>query len=345
MKLHEVIIKPASGFGTPLMGDTLFGHFCWQAAYDVGLLNGGLDKWIARYEQKPFAVFSSAWPRVSGEKVQYAMRRPALPNAILYPEQSGQQKRDLIANRKELSKKRWMLVNQDLNLDLGAGRFISDKELIELGERKWSDEKSSCDFNRETGQFLLDFDQPHNSINRLTMTTGEGGFAPFSETSAHYYPGAELAVFVLVDEEATDIRRVVTALERIGEWGYGKNASTGLGRYKLLGSREMDIPSAPLPNACYTLAPCVPQTSTFSDCFFNPFVRFGKHGDKAALSPNPFKNPVFMASEGAVFLNDGRSVFDKPYIGRAVTGTSKAMPQTVFQGYSPYLPFRLEGVK
>jgi len=57
VKLYEITIRPVSGFGTPLKGDTLFGHFCWQAAYDASILNGGLNQWIACYAEKPCAVF------------------------------------------------------------------------------------------------------------------------------------------------------------------------------------------------------------------------------------------------------------------------------------------------
>jgi len=56
VKLYEVIIKPESGFGTPLKGDTIFGHICWQTAYDKNLLEGGLDRWIDCYAERPFFV-------------------------------------------------------------------------------------------------------------------------------------------------------------------------------------------------------------------------------------------------------------------------------------------------
>ena len=49
-----------------------------------------------------------------------------------------------------------------------------------------------------------------------------------------------------------------------------------------------------------------------------------------------------MADEGAVFIPNDKGVFDKPYIGRAVTGVSKAEPSSVVQGYAPYLPLKLE---
>ena len=49
MKLYDVTIHPLSAFGTPLKGDTLFGQFCWQVAYDPGLVDGGLEKNLDRY--------------------------------------------------------------------------------------------------------------------------------------------------------------------------------------------------------------------------------------------------------------------------------------------------------
>jgi len=49
-----------------------------------------------------------------------------------------------------------------------------------------------------------------------------------------------------------------------------------------------------------------------------------------------------MADEGAVFLPQSADAFNNPYLGRAVTGISLADPRTVGQGYSMYLPCRLE---
>ena len=94
--------------------------------------------------------------------------------------------------------------------------------------------------------------------------------------------------------------------------------------------------------ACYALAPTVPDESIYEKIYFSPFVRFGKHGDMLAKSSNPFKNPVILADEGAVYIPKDKSAFEKPYLGRAVTGVSKAQNQAVVQGYAPYLPIKLE---
>ncbi|GLI34306.1 type III-A CRISPR-associated RAMP protein Csm4 [Desulforhabdus amnigena] len=336
MKLYAISLEPISGFGTPLKGDTLFGHFCWQAAYDSKLLNGGLDKWIDCYGKKPCVVFSSAMPYFSGQSTPYAVKRPDLPRSYLFNKlKEKPNKREQISARKEDSKKKWMLLEKSLTINLDKPLFRTDADLAGMvaGENL-------------SGSFRCSFEQPHNTINRLTLTTGEGAFAPFAETVHFYMPETELALFVLVDETATDLERVCTALERMGQFGYGKNASTGLGRFRLGSLREeVSLPSGQAFNACYALAPVVPERGRFSKAFFQPFVRFGKHGDELARSPHPFKNPVIMADEGAVFLpatEATEEVFLKPYIGTAVKNISKALKSSVVQGYAPYVPFHLE---
>lgn len=341
MKLYEITIQPTSGFGTPLKGDTLFGHFCWQAAYDASLLNGGLEKWIDCYAEKPFAVFSSAWAKFCQGKTVYALKRPDLPLSVLFRAQAGDKKTQ-ITKRKENMRKKWMLVGKDLSLVLDSVEYLTDEDLTTKANSVLTAETRRQMRGKHHLPFICKFSQPHNTINRLTMTTGTGMFAPFAETSIFYYPETELVIFVLIEEEATDIDRVKTALDRIGQWGYGRNASSGQGRFNMAEHDELSLPSADSPNACYVLAATVPEKGVFSDYYFTPFVRFGRHGDMLARSRNPFKNPVVMADEGAVFVTEDSRVFKKPYIGTAVRNTSKAMPQTVAQGYSLYLPFRLE---
>ena len=345
MYLYEIIIKPVSGFGTPLKGDTIFGHFCWQAAYDSSLLNGDFDKWIACYRERPFAVFSSAWPKLwDNGKSFYAFKRPDLPLPFLFPPSSDDRKK-VFEELKENQKKKWMKVNENLSLASNLVKYLTDEDLIKASKKQITEETEKTMRGKRHQKFYTDFIQQHNTINRRTMTTGEGMFAPFTKTAFFYYPETELAVFVLLDEEATDIDRVCSAIENIGNFGFGQDASTGCGRFGLAEHTELSLPSADSCDACYALSPTVPdpEKGIFSDQYFTPFVRFGKHGDVLATSENPFKNPVLMADEGAVFIPKNNDVFKKPYIGRAVLNTSKIEEHTVVhQGYAPYLPFRLE---
>ncbi len=343
MKLYEITLEPQGGLGTPMKGDTLFGQFCWQAAHDDQFLNGGLEQHLASYPEKPCAVFSSAWPKLEDQgQTRYAVRRPALPLSQLFPDTSGTCVQRL-RKRKQNKDKKWLLLPPDLKPDLTRQEnYLNNVELLARIRAQAPLETRRRLRKIDSAKFAVTAAQPHNTINRLTHTTGAGAFAPYTQEMTYYYPGTQLAILVLVDPGATDIDRVVLALTRIGRYGYGKDASLGQGRFRLLGHREMPMPEVGAANACYTLAPCVPETGAFSETYFLPFVRFGKHGDMLARAANPFKNPVVMADEGAVLLPRDRAAFDRPYLGRAVTGISKVQTGAVAQGYSLYLPLKLE---
>ena len=173
------------------------------------------------------------------------------------------------------------------------------------------------------------------------MTTGKGFFAPYVIENIHFLPGLELVVFVWINEDATDIDRVKYAMEQIGRWGFGRDASTGLGRFDLAETEEMTWPERGVCNTCLTLAPCVPEAGAFRAFYFTPFTRYGRHGAQLLHKGRPFKNPVVMASEGAIFYPKEVHTFEKPYIGRAVTNISKAQETAVAQGYAIYLPMSL----
>lgn len=348
MKVYEITLKPVTGFGTPLKGDTIFGHFCWQIAYDEALLGKTIDDLLSNYNSKPFAVFSSACPKFCEDtEYLYALKTPDLPLDNLFMLTGG--KKEKIKERKEFKAKRWMILKEGKKhasfkeLDK-EHRFLKDKELLEMANTTVTYETKQVMRRSGSNNFVADFFQPRNTINRLTGTTGEGRFAPFNIDHEVYYPETELALFVGIDDSVININQVRTVIERIGILGYGKDASTGLGRFELGEENEIVLSQmgSESPNACYTLSPCVPEKDTYSEMFFSPFTRFGRHGDVLAKSSNPFKNPVIMADEGGVFIPKDRNVFDKPYIGRAVTNISKAEPKAVTQGYSLYIPVKVE---
>ena len=344
MKIYELTMKPTTGFGTPIKGDTIFGHFCWQVAYDEKLVGRSLDFLLSGYPSKPFAVFSSAFPKFcSGNKYLYAFKTPDLPLNKLF--NIPEDKKERIRKRKEYKSNKWMIVKEgEKFLSIRDLEFLNALELLERGKTNVSDETRKKMRRIGAKDYIADFSQPHNSINRLTGKTGEEGFAPFEVEQYVFYPETELALFVGIDEGVVNINQISEGLERIGKLGFGKDASTGLGRFELGEENEIDLSEigSKSPNSCYTLAPCVPEKDTFVEMFFTPFTRFGRHGDVLAKSSNPFKNPVIMADEGGIFIPKSHESFTKPYIGRAVMNISKAEPRTVMQGYSLYLPVNVE---
>ncbi len=341
MPIFTLIIKPVSPFGTPLKGDTIFGHICWQAAQHPQMLTGGLDTWISRYSERPFAVFSSAWPLLSdnGQKI-YALKRPDIPASQQETTNSSLARVQRLEARKESKARKWLLVGNDLRLPKGLDKLASDHELFTLclNSRTTEEQRMLRLLPKKQQRPVTLAEQQHNTINRLTMTTGKGFFAPYSMENIQFLPGLQLAIFAYIDDEATNAEHLTEAFQRIGAWGFGRDASTGLGRFEVIGCEEVVLPPSDKAEACYTLGPCVPQPGAFRHAFFNPFTRFGRHGGQLVLTGKPFKNPVVMADEGALFYPSDKTTFTKPYIGRGITGLSKADPRTVAQGYTLYLP-------
>ncbi|WKZ15876.1 MAG: hypothetical protein QY317_00955 [Candidatus Jettenia caeni] len=344
MKTYEIVIKPLSGFGTHLKGDTIFGHFCWQIAYDQHLANKPLDELLINYNTSPFIVFSSAFPKFCVKPLQYyAVKRPNLPFDKVFSLPND--KKQNIEKRKEYKARRWMVFERDKKFSLLKElRYLADDQLL-VDIKAYTQEVTGKRIKgKDAKGIITEFSQSHNKINRLTSTTSTEGFAPFTVDQWVFYPETELAIFIGIDDAFINIQQVKEGLERIGKWGFGKDASTGLGKFEVLKESEIDLTKmgSDSPNACYTLAPCVPERDTFSDMFFNPFTRFGRHGDIFAKSPNPFKNPVIMADEGGIFKPKDIEVFNKPYIGSAVLNISKTEPKSVAQGYSLYIPVKVE---
>ncbi|HOV89754.1 MAG TPA: hypothetical protein PKW07_03485 [Syntrophorhabdaceae bacterium] len=339
MKIFELTLKPLSGFGTPLKGDTIFGHICWQAFYDDSLFGKTISELIADYDKDPFIVVSSAFFKVSEKEETYRIfKRPDLPISKLFIFKDKETK-DIIANRKVLKSQKWLLLrDSEKILNLKGSKYISESDLYNIIQANFSNK------NLKGTSIFKSITQPHNTINRLTNTTGEGRFAPFSSEQIVFNENVMLIIYAGIRE---DIRseQLETAFQRIGDAGFGRDASTGLGKFRILSVQEIDLfkLGSPTPNACYSLSPCVPQNDSFIEFYFNPFTKFGRHGDVLAKSTNPFKNPVLMADEGAVFIpRDIKEILKKPYIGKALKGVSKVMKDSVAQGYSLYIPVSME---
>ncbi len=338
MRTYEITIKPISGFGTLIKGDTLFGHICWQAIYDSSLFDKSLGDLLSDYNKNPFLVISSAFPKIGD---LYALKRPDMPLDKLF-NFSSLNKKDILAKRKELKEKRLMLVGEKSPLsDLKNALYLNDDELF---CKILAQELSPSYRKKNKKSVTVSFSQPHNTINRLTGTTGEGQFTPYTTEQTVFSTSIELAIFAGIRGDIT-IEQLIKALKIVGSTGFGKDASIGLGKFDVKDYKELDFKSlgSNNPNATYVLSPVVLSENNYKKIYFSPFVRFGRHGDILAKSKNPFKNPVIMADEGAVLIPNNFD-FSKPYIGKAINGISKVEPKAVTQGYSLYIPVKVEEI-
>jgi CRISPR-associated protein Csm4 len=344
VKIYEITIIPLTGLGTPMIGDSVFGTFCWQIANDDKLVGKKLDDLLSNYHTKPFVIFSSVYPKFLSNKVyNYAFKTPALPLETIFNLPANREEK--ITKRKEFKSKKWMLVAENQKISsIKELEKVNDTELFEKIKSSINNETRKQIKRSGTKSFSATLQQFHNKINRVTGKTGEEGFAPFSVFQEVYIPNMELSLFVGFDENSISIEQILTILQKIGDTGFGKDASIGLGKFKVGEETEIDLSKigSDSPNALYTLSPSVPEKGIYQEIYFQPFTRFGKHGDMLAKSDNPFKNPVIMADEGAVLIPKEKGYLEKNYIGTAVSNLSKSMKETVAQGYSLVIPINVE---
>jgi len=334
MKVFEFSLVLRSDFATELQGDTLFGHICWQLAQDPGLA-GDISALLQNYDKEPFCVVSD--PVMFFEKNgsrEYLFKAPFLPQSSkdIVADPAGQMRQE--NDRKRRKRLKWTITSTSLKLDHTREETMAG--VAEIKSRyalppEWEGMKTVR--------------QTHNSIDRLTGTTGTGAaFAPYAVNQYSWHPETRFAVFVGVRGDIK-IAAVKKALSRIGITGYGADASTGKGRFEITEQSEVDLANFgnAQPDAICVISAVVPEAETYSAVYFDPFVKFGKHGNVLATGASPFKQPVLKAAAGAVLMPLKDKWPQKPYIGRAIRGLSRHS-ETVEQGYALYIPIKA-GVK
>lgn len=312
MHTFRLTLRPLSALGTPLAGDTLLGQLCWTLRHQLG--DQALTVLLEGYTQgQPFAVVSDAMP--SGY-----LPLPTLP--------SGAWQMAADSDRKALKRKRWLPASH-LSQELSS----------------W---QQSAVADGDLGKSVVRA-QPHNTINRQTGTTGTGMFAPYTASQTWLAPGSMLDVMVVLDEQRLSLAQLCSAMTYIGQHGYGRDASIGLGKFSLEGDGmrvTWEMPSQGTPNAWLTLGPCAPQGLGFcpTRSHWHSLTRFGRHGDVAVQTGQPYKRPVLMAKAGSVFWPQQMDL-SRGFIGQGLGGeaipVSLAMPETIHQGYAPVVPIHM----
>ena len=313
-------------FGSPLLGDMLFGQLCWALRNRHGemRLQEALDGYTAGH---PFAVVSDATP------VGW-LPRPALPLS-LFPEITD-------GDRKQIKKRQWLPVAA-LAQPMRAWLALCRSEAELLADHQAADASRSRPREHPTALSTL-HPQPHNSINRITGTTGRGDFAPYTLMQRWYAEGADLCLRVVHDAERISADTLTALFDDIGSVGFGRDASVGLGKFAIEPLPETWPAAQADANACLTLAPCAPQGLGFDAArsFYDVFTRFGRHGDQAVHQGNPFKAPVLLARAGALLTPT--TLPAAPIVGQGLGGEgrlSKVISATVHQGYAPCVAVHL----
>ena len=353
MEHLRLVIEPQSAFATPLRGDTLFGHLCW--ALRDGLDEGRLRELLQGYtEDRPFAVVSDPFP-------EQCWPRPAVPPAVFG---------SLDPRKRKAAAKRAWLRHQDFTRPIGEWLrcMVEDPGVADDAGRSGPPHARDRDRTRGSSRFghapeveteptdtrrvalVHKETRLRNSIDRRTGTTSDEGFAPYGVPQHWYRPGMRLDCHLVFDPGRIDAGTLREAMAAIGRFGYGRDATVGLGRFAVENGESTDLSSLPIaqdsPTSWLTLAPMTPQGLPWNPkrCWYRPFTRFGRHGNAAVHSGNPFKAPVLLADTGAV-LTPAEGCEPRLFVGQGLGGThqplSLGLPETVHQCYAPVIGVRI----
>ena len=306
MNSYRFKLHPKTAFGSPLLGETLFGSLCWGVVHAFGeeRLNKLLDDYT---EGRPFCVISDAFP--SG-----FVPLPTLPQCYWKASDAD--------DRKYLKKKAWLSVD---NLDEPV---IDWRNLA----------KTDTELLENSGALKVEAQTSHNTINRATQTTGEGMFAPYEQRQIWLNPKIDLDVYVVLDEERFLLEELTLILHSIGLTGFGKDASIGLGKYEIAGNPEtIHLGKASSCTALTLASSFLGQIKTLvaEETFYRVKTHFGRHGAEFAIGGLPFKKPILLAQAGALLTL--KEECSSKFLGEGLTGISNQCSKAVHQGYSPVI--------
>ncbi|RLA08822.1 MAG: hypothetical protein DRQ51_01345 [Gammaproteobacteria bacterium] len=177
----------------------------------------------------------------------------------------------------------------------------------------------------------------HNSINRLLGSTTGNDYAPYQVATFSYQNNLDF--YLLLDESLLDIKNLEKIISQIGDIGYGKDATIGMGKFRIIGFKEHQWNINQQVNSFLSLSLMQLQGQNYQsdNTFYTPTTKFGKHGSSVA---KPFKNPIMLAKSGAIITT---TMNNQQYLGAAITcNISQSIPKTVHQAYAIVIPVYLD---
>ncbi len=266
MKSVKITVRFKSPVASELQSDTIFGQFAWWYRYKYG--EDKLKEALEGFETKPFIVFSDG----------FLEDTVAMP--ILKP-QSLEQVKDILGDSyyeeiKRIKSARYLRVND---------KWIMS-ENVNLSHIKDYIENQAAAAEKE---FV------RNSINRITNTVDEGLYS----TKEKFFT-RNINIYAKYDDDIISKEEIAGVFGEIGSFGFGKDKSTGKGRFDLV-----DIKDSPSILQSKKTKTFISLSSGVSDeyceiLFGKTFTKFGKHSEELVFK-NPFKNPVVLFQSGSVF--------------------------------------------
>lgn len=285
MQLLRFIVQPLSAWGTPLRSDTLCGILLWRLAERRGSAACQAAIEAFRTGEAPF-ILSSALPLGAVN----LPRLPPVPRSRFRQWVDagvcGTVKKGEDALFAALQTYKRFRKSAYLPVEVWArhARTLSIKPLF-----TWfcqQEKRCEAPLGRE-------FVEPHVTIDRQSGTAAQGGL--FFNRLTWFSEGAAFHIYA----RAKDPEALLELLKETGELGFGKDSSTGKGRFSV--KRDDSFDPATLENDgphSLLCSVCASMDMAPLDGWYAVEAKRGKAGPGHA---NPHKAPMLLIQEGSVF--------------------------------------------
>jgi CRISPR-associated protein Csm4 len=154
--------------------------------------------------------------------------------------------------------------------------------------------------------------QTHNTLDRLSDTTGNEGSLFQKPETVLSAEGLHLSVYARVTEAFKPT--LLTLFQQLAETGFGADTSIGKGQFEWLGCEPVTVlDEVANANGAIALSTFQPAPGDPTKGFWEAFVKYGKVAPDPGVA-NVFKRPLVMLQPGACFKTD----VARSYLGRAI---------------------------
>ncbi|MBQ7617522.1 MAG: hypothetical protein IJS50_01480 [Desulfovibrio sp.] len=320
MSLKRYTIRPLSPWGTRLRSDTLAGLLLCRIAEQKGDVACKQAIEAFKAGEPPFVV-SSVLPK---DKVPMP-KLPAIPRARFQELVNSEKIRDLNDNilnlfealnaqkkfRKQsyLPLKEWISFAKELSTE---ALFTSFCKKCELKDKEGPQPKKPKEQPWEK-QLV----EPHVTIDRRAQTAQQGGL--FFNHLTTFQPNFYFQVYARTEQPY----ELLELLKAIGDQGFGKDASTGKGRFSAELDEAFDAKSVEIEGESSLL--CSVLGAEDMSGLRGWYAVGAKRGKAGPMHANPFKNPMVLVEEGAIL----ESLPKGPYVLTDIHPDSRLVQITV----------------
>jgi len=265
----KITIKFITPFISELQSDTIFGHFAWGLRYKN---EKKLNKLMQNFKKEPFIVFSDGFLKGFLPKPIFSSFLPGC-SELKYAKQ---------VKKAKYIKKEEIFKNID-SLDAKKVFKVIKNQEIEASSKVALTQK--------------------NSINRFSNLVEEGLYTikeKFSEDRYEIY--FKYRSDLINEEEIEKIFKIISKM------GYGKDRSTGKGRFKFRIDWDFEEKKYFIEKRTFylNLSTCFYNTENMRLIYGKTITKFPRAG--GIYSNEPFKNPAIMYLPGSIFIVNGEVI-------------------------------------